>query len=349
MRVEVRWRGHDPRPAKWIGRPTANREPERFREIPGKLSEVKKMRRRQGLMAVFNVPRVGGGLLIPNQGEDLHVDTDVGSDTNTGEGHSPLATIDEVFSRLADNPERYHNGAAYITGRVRYQGVAPVGVYGFRLIGAHGGANRHDKRGSRWDPPASTTAGEPLITLLDEGWEVQNFLMAPLTNSPAIRIRRAEDATYPDGGKALIRRVKFQGDDVTPAGFGVESHGGPAFVEIEDCDFFGLVTSIKHVTGAGIASPLRWRIRRNWFGTGTNHIILPGNQCVIEQNIFDNPATVVINTSGGTEGKNYVINNQFSDAEADIDNAHGYTGHAADVWRNFSANVAAMYPGVPGA
>lgn len=287
--------------------------------------------------------RLREGRSVAILGDEIFVNTASGHDNNSGGGaQSPLDTMEEAFSRITKD-----HSVIYVVGDIREQLLAPLGYQGCRIVGLAGGMTRHDD-GVRWRSPASPTADTPLLTLREQGWEVENILFVPASGISGVRLRRAEDATYPDGGHAILRGCKFIGDDASPVGVGVEDHGGCHHVLLEDCEFMGLVNGIKHTTGAGIASPLRWQIRRNWFATNTNHLVLPANQSLVEENTFD-PATVVINSSGGTEGKNYVLRNQFSDNEADIDNAHGYTGHAADVWRNYSANTAAMTVGVPGA
>ena len=254
----------------------------------------------------------------------------------------PLATMGEAFSRVADNDR------VFFIGNIREQLLAPLGVQGVKLIGAAGGRTRHDD-GARWYEPASATADTPLLTLREQGWEVHNVLMVPSADAvTCIRVRRAEDAVYPDGSHAIIRGVKFMGNDETPVGAGVEDHGGAHHVLVEGCEFHGLTDAIKHTSGAGIAAPLRWLIRGNFFESNTNHLTLPGNACRVVGNIFDE-ATVNVDTSAGTAGGNFVLDNWFSNAEADISNSDGYTAHASDFWRNWSMNTAAQTVGVPGA
>lgn len=293
-------------------------------------------------MAVIEgaIPR---GQAATVKGLVIYVDTVGGSNNNSGTGGwgDAKATMAAALAIATDN------SVIYVVGDVREQINSPLGIQGCRIIAGAGGQTRHDD-GVRWREPASPTASTPLFTIREQGWEVEGILFVPPASQTALRFRRAEDATWPDGSHAVVRRCKFIGNDTTPQGVGIEDHGGSHHHLIKDCEFMGLVDAIKHTTGAGIASPLRWKIRNSWFATNTNHVTLPANQSIIERNKLD-PATVVINSSGGTEGKNYIVDNYFSDAEADIDNAHGYTGHSADVWRNFSANVAAMFVGVPGA
>lgn len=270
--------------------------------------------------------------------------------TINGRSSNGGTSWDDAFDTMAAGLLHAEDHATiYVIGDVREQLDAPLGVQGVKIVGGAGGHVRHDD-GVRWRAPASPTADTPLLTLREQGWEVHNILfqLDATNGTVGIRLRRAEDATWPDGSHAIISGCKFIGSDDTPAGIGIQSHGGSSHDIIANNEFFGLVTAIAHLTGAGIAAPLRWQILGNWFATNTNHIVLPANQSIIDRNFFD-PATVVINSSGAAEGKNYVVNNQFSDALADIDNAHGYTGHAADIWRNYSADTAATTVGVPGA
>jgi hypothetical protein len=238
------------------------------------------------------------------------------------------------------------NDVIRFVGTIKEQLLAPLGVQGVKIIGAAGGRTRHDD-GARWTSPDSPAATTPLLTLREQGWELHNILFVPPADASAVRFRRAESATYPDGSHAIVRGCKFVSDGQT----GIEDHGGCHHWLIEDCEFAGsdtvLTNGIKHVTGAGIAAPLRDTIRRCTFTAVTNAIQLPGTQCVVEENLIGQ-GTIIVDTSGGS-GANFVVDNVFPDAEADIDNAHGYTTHATDIVRNFSADTSAMTVGVPGA
>lgn len=273
----------------------------------------------------------------------LWVDTANGDDGNNGAApETAFATMAAAFAAAVDN------GTIYVVGDVREQINSPLGVQGVKIIGVAGGNTRHDD-GVRWRSPAVPAADTPLLTIREQGWEVHNILFVPDADAvTGIRLRRAEDATWPDGSHAIIRRCKFIGDDTTPVGCGIEDHGGTHHNIIEGCEFHGLVDGIKNTVGAGIASPLRWDVRDNFFENNTNHVELPGNACRVRRNIFDE-ATANVNTGGGTAGGNFVLDNVFQNNEADITNSDGYTGHATDVWRNFSQNTAAMTVGVPGA
>lgn len=294
-------------------------------------------------MAVIEgaVPR---GQSVINPGLTLYVNTASGSNNNGG-----LAWGDAKATMAAALALATDNSVIYVVGDVREQINMPLGVQGIKIIGAAGGNRRHDD-GVRWRAPASPTAATPLLTLREQGTEIENILFVSDANAVAgVRVRRAEDATWPDGSHAILRNCKFTGNPDTPVGIGVDDYGGGHHVRVEDCEFNGLVTAIDS-SNVAIATPLRWLIRGNHFEANTNHIVSPLDRSVIQGNTFDRATTKMIDISGGAVGKNFVIDNFFEDDQADIDNAHGYTGHASDaVWRNFSKNTAAVTVGVPGA
>jgi hypothetical protein len=248
----------------------------------------------------------------------------------------PLATMAAAFALVGDH------GRIFVIGNVREQLLAPLGIQGVRIIGAAGGRTRHDD-GARWYAPASVVADTPLLTLREQGWEVHNLLFVPPTDLPAIRFRRAEDATYPDGSHAIVRNCKFVGD----SGTGIEDHGGCHHWLVEDCEFAGSATAlpngIKCVAGAGIAAPLRVTIRRCTFTAVTNAIQLPGTQCVVERNKFG-AGTIIVTTHGGSGG-NFVIDNQLPLAQANVNIAGGVRTHASDIVRNLSTDTAAATVG----
>lgn len=274
---------------------------------------------------------------------DVYVDTANGDNENLGRSaNEPKRTMAAAFSVVRDY------GRIFVVGDIREELLTPLGVQGVKIIGAAGGNTRHDN-GVRWREPASNpTSGGALLTIREQGWEVHNILFVPKTDGTAIRLRRAEDATYPDGSHAIIKSCKFIGNVAFGAaglGCGVEDHGGSHHDRIEQCEFMALANGVKSTAGAGIAAPLRWFVANNIFIDNVSHIALPGNQCIIQNNILDE-ATTNVDTSGATGG-NFVLNNQFSNDQANIAIADGYKGHATDVWRNFSQNTAAMTVGIP--
>lgn len=288
-----------------------------------------------------SIPR---GQAQATKGLEIYVDTVGGSNNNSGtSGWSDAkATMAAALAIATDN------STIYVVGDVREEVLSPLGVQGCRIVGSAGGNTRHDD-GVRWREPASgATSGGALLTLREQGWEVSNILFVPKSDGTALRLRRAEDATYPDGSHALIRNCKFIGAAIA-TNKGIEDHGGSHHNVIEDCEFHTMQFAITHTVGAGIASPLRWTVRGNRFSDCTNFIDLPGNECLVEKNkLFEDASALNIDTSGGTAGKNVVIDNYLATAQASVTVANGYVGHASDShWRNFSNNTAAMTVGIP--
>jgi len=269
------------------------------------------------------------------------VNTVTGSDGNDGQStDSAFSTMAQALSRVGDND------VVYFRGTVREQIVAPLGVQGVSIIGAAGGGVRDDD-GAKWTYPSSgATAGGALLLVREQGWSVSNFLMTPEpTSGAAIELRRAENATYPDGSHFIATGMRFVGVDVTTT-YGIRDIGGCSNVLVQNCEFY-LLTTGYYCSSTAIAVPLRCRIMGSRFLQNTNDIVAPMSYCYIEGNRFlSSAATVKINNSGG--GYCVVTGNVFPDAAADIDPAHGYDGNATDTWTgNLVGNQAAFVFGDP--
>jgi hypothetical protein len=282
-----------------------------------------------------------------------YVDTVNGADGGSFDGLSwdqPFKSMGEAFANVGDND------VIFGLGDVREELLAPLGVFGVRIIGGFGGNTRHSTEGGvavsgnslSWREPASgATTGGALLTLRQQGWEVHNILFVPKSDATAIRLRRAEDATYPDASHAIINRVRIILGAVGTSK-GVEDHGGCSHVTIQNSEFDTLAEAIGHTVGAGIDSPNRYVIRRNWFRGNSDHVDLPCNLTLVEENVFFTDATGKnVDVAGGTTGVNRVLMNWFASDQGDITIANGYEPGTADVWRNYSANTAAHTVGVP--
>jgi len=288
-----------------------------------------------------------GGLNVANPagaiGRTWYVNTISGSNTNNGKAP------DEAFATVAKALTMVDSfDIINIAGVVKEQVVAPLGVFDVTIVGA---ANRPRQAtsggvptggGSCWISPDSPTAATALLELIEQGWTVQNLLFAPVASSPCIKLTRAEDAVHPDPSHASILGCRFAGGGAS--GIGIEDSGGCHNVAIEDCIFQSLGgTAILGIAGAGIATPLMNRYARNFFNQCTNAINIGASHSLFLQNRFIHNTTLKLKIAAG--GYNMVLENSFEDAEADIDNGHGYYGIATDVWRNFSSNTPAMSVG----
>lgn len=284
-------------------------------------------------------------------GNVYFVDTVNGNDGNRGTlPDKAFATMEEAFTHIADGD------TIYVRGDVREQINAPVGVQGVRIISAAWGNTRHDD-GCRWREEA-TAGNAPLLTLREQGWEVHGVLFVPETGYSAIKFNRQEIAAAMDGSHAIIRNCKFIGNVAVDSagGIGIEDYGGMHHQIIEDCEFENLVSGIV-ATNVSIANPHRNMIRRNIFQLCTNDIRFNGVRNWIMNNLFqmayhasNHPVTVDMTHTadgGSANNGNYVLENYFADAAADVTIAKGYGPATGDVWRNYVANTAAFIVTVP--
>lgn len=290
-----------------------------------------------------------GGFQFPNPlaqvGRTFYVDGQLGSNSNTGRKPGAGGAFATMAKALA-SVDSYD--IISLAGVIKEQCVAPLGVFDVSIIGA---ANRPRQAtsdgvptggGSCWLSPAVPTAATALLELIQQGWLVANILMAPVASSPCIKLTRAEDAVHPDPSHASIIGVRFAGGGAN--GIGIEDSGGCHNVSIEDCIFQSLGgTAILGVAGAGIATPLMNRYLRNFFNQCANNIDIGASHSLFLQNRMIHTTTTKLKIAAG--GYNMVLENTFEDAEADIDNGHGYYGISTDVWRNYSSNTAAMTVG----
>lgn len=234
-----------------------------------------------------------------------------------------------------------------LEGQLEEQITAPLNVSDVIILGA--GTNpRYGNESSFtnalldyaacWRPASTPVAATPLLTLRQQGWRFINILFDCPSDAAGVLLHRAEDATNPDPSHA-----SFYGCDFVDGATGIQDIGGSSNVTIDTCRFQRLTSRSIYTSSTAIALPLQWLVQNNTFENVDGGIVVPGSNCVIQNNLFLDGATShyangKINTSGGAN--NMVINNYTFDAAADIDPAHGYTGSASDVWRTFPIDTA---------
>ena len=302
------------------------------------------------------------------RGVDLFVDTVNGQDDRTGLSWDKcLASVEEATARLAA-PKFFGadygpgNSRIFVVGDVREQFTAPLGVFGVKIIGATGGRPRHSTEGGvcvegngcSWRELA--TAGDaPLITLRQQGWEIHNILMIPESGYSAVKLHRAESATYPDASHFKATGVKFISGG-TRVGYGIEDVGGAYHVGVEDCEFQNLEFAWKQ-TSVGIDSPTSHLWQRNIFNGCKTDISMNAKSCVFKDNMFQTPYDVTTHPTtlnliatadrGVATAKNLVLGNYFADAAADVTIAKGYKPATGDIWRNHVTDAADPVVAVP--
>lgn len=304
-------------------------------------------------------------------GPVLYVDSVHGQVGNTGGQGSPFATMQAAFDKLTQMngvvAGSASNGVIYVNGDVREQITAPLGVYGVKIIGLVGGNPRNVTasgvvlagNGAAWRAPASPTAGVPLLTLREQGWEMHNLLFYTKVSIGCVRLRRQEDADYPDASHARFVGCRFMSESAlgTPLGFGIEDYGGAYNVSVDGCQFINLEYAI-YASNVAIAAPLMWKVgllSPNIFNLNKNDVftnasgwVLANNQFLTAYNASTHPNTVNLASTATTTYGNRVFANAFADAAANVTILKGYVkGNTSDVWRNFVTDTAAYIVTVP--
>ncbi len=284
-------------------------------------------------------------------GPTLYVNTVTGS--TRGNARSPKnanSTMEGAFDVLANmnavKAKSADNAVIYWVGVIAEQITAPLGVSGVSIVAVQGGNNRHDN-GARWKQ-AATAGNAPLLTLREQGWVVRGGVFVPQATYSGVRLRRQEDATYPDASHAIIQQVRFIGDEATPAGIGLEDYGGGSHYRVVGCEFSGLVTGYS-VTNQGVDIPNHNFFASNVFFANTNHFSGAQYYSIVEGNRFITVTTgtnAVVNMITGQAASaahnNFVLLNQFPDTAATIKVNNGYTGSTTDTWNNYATGTAAL-------
>lgn len=257
------------------------------------------------------------------------------------------------FATFADlAPNLRSRDVIFLSGVLREQALAPLGVFDVLLLGA---ANRPRQAtsggvptggGATWLAPTSPVAATPLLELREQGWTIENIDFVPPTDDAAIKMHCEETATYPDASHLTVRGCRF-----TDGFIGIEDFGGASNVLIEDCSFESLAGAgggAIVVTNQSIRIPLRWMVRNNRILPCVNGIVGAFVDSQFLNNVIYKATTTTINLASGNTGlRNFVFLNTFNIETADFDPAGGITGNATDVWANYVMNQAALEVGQP--
>lgn len=218
------------------------------------------MRTLRNQVAVYDY--LGGGQVAPARGPVFFADGSNGAVRDTGKDwNHALSTLDAVFDKIDALPtSEKSNGIIYCVGDFRGSLTAPLGAYGWKIIGVQGGRNRHttssgvvlNGNGAAWRE-AATPDGAPLLTLREQGWEIQNLLMMPEEDYAAVKLHCEENAAAPDGSHAIFRNVRFISTG-TRLGTGIEDYGGAAHIGVYGCEFTNLEFAWEQ-TNVSIRSP----------------------------------------------------------------------------------------------
>ncbi len=296
-----------------------------------------------GLIGNAAYGKLPDGTLVPlgaiGFGANWYVDTVDGDDTqNSGQApDAAFATVQAAFDAMSSGD------TIWVVGDVREELIAPLGVYNARIIGGIATRPHHDLA-TRWREAASHTAVTPLLQLREQGWTVANILFVPPSDAPAIRLKRAEDAVYPDASHCTIAGNRFAGGLTA-----IEDDGGCHNQLIAGNIFQSQTDSAYECISTSIAVPLQNNIVGNQFISCVHGIRASQSKSTIRGNTFIEITTTKVSTThnAGQGDLNFVIENFFPSTQANISIAGGYAGGAADVWRNYSTDTAAQTVGVP--
>jgi hypothetical protein len=197
---------------------------------------------------------------------------------------------------------------------------------------------------------AATAAGTAL-TLRQEGWTVEGFTFEVGTAGTAVRLDEVPASSY-TAYKTTIRNCRFDG--LWGGLYGVDFHGAPHRVLIENCEFLefrrGDTTAYAViVSDSAHTNPYECHMHGNVFWENENHVGSLGglrawNLSTFTGNTFHEgvliPSTLMLDLRGGTRGENIVTGNVFC---GDYSNTGGYYANAANpgMWvGNFAEDVA---------
>lgn len=279
-------------------------------------------------------------------GREWFIDAAGGNNGNDGRSwDSPRLTMASVFDELQSGD------VITFVGKIREQLTTPVQVFDVTI---RGGGNRPRHADAEPDPVGGSSASTwamplaggsnttPLLKIIQQGWRLENFVMAGPTTAACLQLFRDGGAgdDERDASHAEILGVRFaSGRD------GIEQSGGCYNVHIEGCSFHDLTGyCLKNTAGAGIAAQGRWQILNNRF---SDCAYWAGKWDFWQTEIIGNTVVKIgtpgIDTSDGTY--NVIVDNRFDIAAAEFDPAGGFTPDATDVWSNILLD--AIETGVP--
>lgn len=155
------------------------------------------------------------------KGKDWFVDasrTSSGLDGTSWD--SAFLTMAEAFAKISSGD------SIYFVGKIKEQLTTPVQVFDVRIIGM-GNRPRHadstpangNVHSATWAFPDAPTASTPMVKVLQQGWQFENFVFSGAANQSCVLLFR-------DGGAGNAER------DASHASFyGVRFDGGATHLE----------------------------------------------------------------------------------------------------------------------
>jgi len=300
--------------------------------------------RRMGDIVIYQ----GAGLYRdPARGTTYFVDTNTGSDSNTGKSwNRAFLTMNKAFTTITAGDR------IYFVGNVNEKLTTPLGAPNVTLIGATTRPRHADTHplngelsGSTWK--IGSLSSGPLLKVRTPGWHIENILFVAHSSEYAIELNRTgvEDATEEDASHLEVVGCRF----ASGAG-GIHDTGGCFNVLVQNNIFQALTTAcILGVGNIGVGQS-NWMILDNHFNEFTNGVKIAGFQCIVKGNYFSDGGTpnttYVLNMSNGGGANNFVVGNYFQTATVNF-NSPDVVGNATDVWA-VNASIDSTAAGVGG-
>jgi hypothetical protein len=234
----------------------------------------------------------------------------------------------------------------YLSGVLREQAQAPVGVYDVTILGASNQPRQATNGGvptgggASWLAPTTVEAGKALLELIEQSWNIINIQFAPPAALDSIRFRRQETAAIPDASHGMVKGCYFSAGGAVGHGINL---GECKRIVVEDCEFEGLTgTAIRRSADGGIANTSYCTIQRNKFtGCGNDIVLANGTNIVVRDNLFCDAVDGARKFIQVTGANLFSYNNYLSSvATAGYSVANGFEGGATDNWRIFVTDAA---------
>ena len=289
-------------------------------------------------LRVGDIALTGGAGIYrdPLRGTAYFVDTNTGSDSNTGKSWGrAFLTMDAAFDAITAGDR------IYFVGNVNETLTTPLGAPNVTVTGATTRPRHADTHplngelsGSTWK--IGSLANAPLCIVRTPGWRFENILFAAHASNYALRLDRnaVEDETEEDASHLSVVDCRF----ASGAG-GISDTGGCVNIEIRHNRFEALTTAcILGVGNIGVGQS-DWEIVDNTFDGFTNGVKIAAFGCKIQNNTFTDGGTpnttFVLNTNNGGGSDNFIVGNFFQTSTANF-NTPDVVGTATDVWFNVS-------------
>jgi hypothetical protein len=260
------------------------------------------------------------------QGIDVWVRPQNGNNNGNGSVKYPHGSYNNAFATMGGLARVLEPGLVIgLRGVLFEEYVFPLGVNDLTVLGM-GNQPRQATTGgvpnggaATWMTPTAgaTSTTTPLITMRGQATTIQNvYINSSASAAPAVSMLMNGNGDPPVDASA--EHCVLRGCYVTGAHHGVTASGGPNFVTLDDCKFFGFSggtdTAISSVVGAGVHSLYGWTIKDCEFQGNIRHISAGISGASIHGNHFtyiNNGVTTAIfyDATGGSD--NAVFDNTF--------------------------------------